>query len=331
MKIIITGGSGLIGETLSHLLEDKGHVVSHLRRLQSNNQSDKKDLTSKKNIFWSNPEILNDADAVIHLAGANVAKPWTKRYKREILNSRTEGTSALIDACLICENPPKQVISASGIGYYPESLNVELNEDHAMGDAFLAQVCVAWEKSLTRHFPLPFDVSIVRTGLVLSNRSKIVKAAQSQFLLSGMVGSVGSHENMWSWIHIHDLCNLYIALAEQKLSPGIYNGVSPNPCTQGEFGKAYEMHPSLHLPWYLSGWKLQWWIAKGLNRLIRKLNIQLRPIIPAWLMRLAWGERSAIALTNQKVTTNKTLDQGFCYQYPTIESALQQLQSHPKV
>ena len=83
MKIIITGGSGLIGGQLSHLLEDKGHVVSHLRRLQSNNQSDKKDLTSKKNIFWSNPEILEDADVVVHLAGANVANPWTKRYKKE--------------------------------------------------------------------------------------------------------------------------------------------------------------------------------------------------------------------------------------------------------
>jgi uncharacterized protein (TIGR01777 family) len=331
MKVILTGGSGLIGETLSHLLEDNGHVVLHLRRWYSNKQSVKKDLTSKKNIFWSNPEILEGADAVIHLAGANVAKPWTKSYKREILRSRTEGTSALIDACMACNQPPKQIISASGIGYYPESLSIELNEDHTMGDAFLAQVCVAWENSLQRPFPLPFQVSIVRTGLVLSNKSKIVQAAQSQFLLSGMVGSVGSHENQWSWIHILDLCNLYIALAEQKLLSGIYNGVSPNPCTQGEFGKVYEMHASLQLPWYLSGLKLQWWVAKGLNRLIRTLNIQQRPIVPTWVMRLAWGERAAIALTNQKVSTNKTLDQGFCYQYPTIEKALQHLQAHPKV
>lgn len=331
MKVILTGGSGLIGETLSKLLEDNGHVVLHLRRWQSNNQTVKKDFTSRKNIFWSNPEILEGADAVIHLAGANVAKPWTKSYKREILNSRTESTSALVDACLDCKTPPKHIISASGIGYYPESTNTLLHEDHPIGDTFLAQVCGAWEKSLEREFDLPFHISIVRTGLVLSNKSKIVAAAQKQFLLSGMVGSVGSHENQWSWIHIHDLCNLYIALANQTLSPGIYNGVSPNPCTQGAFGKAYEAHASLNLPWFLIGVKLQWWLAKGINKLLRKFNIQKRPIIPAWVIKRAWGERAAIALTDQKVSCNKTLAQGFCYQYPTIERGLQHLQTHPKV
>ena len=82
MKIIITGGSGLIGGQLSHQLEDRGHVVLHLGRYRSNKQPLQKDLPLGKNIFWSNPEILEDADVVVHLAGANVANPWTKRYKK---------------------------------------------------------------------------------------------------------------------------------------------------------------------------------------------------------------------------------------------------------
>lgn len=331
MKIIITGGSGLIGGQLSHQLEDRGHVVLHLGRYRSNNQPPQKDLPLGKNIFWSNPEILEDADVVVHLAGANVANPWTKRYKKEILESRSVGTTELMRVCNACVNPPKHIISASGIGYYQEWVPQTLTEESRAGDGFLAHVCKVWEESLFRNNPKQIPLSVVRTGLVLSNKSKIVNAAQTQFLVCGMVGSVGSHSNRWSWVHIVDLCNQYIALIEGTLQPGIYNGVAPNPCTQGEFGDAYERFPAVNLPLWLPIWRLEFFLAKKLNGLIRFLGIRKRPIVPEWIIKLLWGERSVIALTNQYVSAQKTLDQGFCYQYPTIESAMQHLQGHPKI
>ena len=328
MKIIITGASGLIGKRLCKVLKQDGFDIEFLKRHDYNNTIEEKDWLSRKNIFWSNPEILENADAVVHLAGANVARPWTKAYKKEILESRTIGTTALTQACSACSNPPKHIISASGIGYYAESAPNTLTEESSMGDGFLAEVCKGWEESLFNNNTKEIPLSVVRTGLVLSNKSKIVEAAKIQFLLSGMVGSVGNHRSRWSWIHIVDLCNLYIALIDGTLQPGIYNGVAPNPCTQGEFGKAFERHPAFKSPKYLIYLQLQFWAAKQLNGLIRFLGIQKRPIIPEWVIKLAWGERSAIALTNQNVSAKKTLDTGFCYQYPTIESAMDHLHTH---
>ena len=331
MKIVLSGGSGLIGGCLSRVFVEKGHTVSHLRRWNSNNQTHKKDFTSEKNIFWSNPEVLENADVVIHLAGANVAKPWTQSYKRNILNSRTVGSKSLMEACSACINPPKHIISASGIGYYPEWVPQTLTEESEAGQGFLADVCKQWEEALSGNNPKQIPVSIVRTGLVLSNKSKIVGAAQAQFLQCGMVGSVGSHSNRWSWIHIEDLCHLYLALAEQRLQSGIYNGVAPNPCTQGEFGDAFERFPAIKIPLWLPVMRFQFFLAKKINGTIRSWGIRKRPIVPEWLIKLAWGERAVIALTNQFVSAQKTLDQGFCYQYPTIEKAMQHLQSHPEI
>jgi uncharacterized protein (TIGR01777 family) len=331
MKVVITGGSGLIGGCLSRVLLEKGHTVCHLNRCGYNNRTPKKDLTSEKNIFWSNCEVLENADAVIHLAGANVAKPWTKSYKKEILESRTLGTKALMDAVAACIQPPKHIISASGIGYYPEGGSNLLTEDSASGDAFLSQVCRSWEQSLFNNNPKGLSISVVRTGLALSNQSKIVGAARVQFMLSGMVGSVGCPANRWSWIHLEDLCHIYLALLEGKLFPGIYNGVAPTPCAQGEFGLAYERYPSLNLPKYLIYAQVQWWLAKRLNGMIRGLGIRKRPVVPRFLIKCLWGERSVIALTDQFVSAQKLLDQGFCYQYPTIDKAMQHLQCRPEI
>ncbi len=331
MKIVISGGSGLIGGCLSRVFVEKGHTVLHLSRYHRNNQTHKKDLTSEKNIFWSNSEILENADVVIHLAGANVAKPWTKSYKKVILTSRTEGTKALMEACAACNEPPKHIISAGGIGYYPEGLETTLMEESAAGEGFLAEVCQAWERSSLLNNPKHIPISILRTGLVLSNKSKIVGAARAQFFGSAMVGSVGSHNNRWSWIHIEDLCLQYLALAEGKLRPGIYNGVAPTPCTQKEFGDAFERFPAMTLPWWLTYARFQFWLAKKANRTIRRMGIRKRPIVPRWLIQLIWGERAVIALTDQYVSAQKTLDQGFCYQYPTIDEAMQHLQHHPEI
>ena len=329
MKIIITGASGLIGKRLCNQLKQNGFHVDFLERYGTNKEAVQKDCSTRKNIFWSNPEILENADAVVHLAGANVARPWTKAYKKEILESRSLGTTELMHACSACSNPPKHIISASGIGYYAESAPDTLTEESSLGDGFLAEVCKVWELSLFNNNTKQIPLSVVRTGLVLSNKSKIFEAAKMQFSQTGMVGTVGSLTNRWSWIHLDDLCSIYIELVKGTMAPGIYNAVAPHPCSQKVFASAFEDFATLRKIHKSPFAKFLWRIACNINEILHKLSIKSRPILPAFIIKLAWGERSVIALTNQNVSAQKTLDTGFCYQYPTIESAMENLHTHP--
>lgn len=236
MKIIITGASGLIGKQLCKQLKQSGFDVEFLKRRFINNAVDQKDWSSRKNIFWSNPEILEKAHAVIHLAGANVGSPWTKKYKNEILNSRKLGTEAVMKACADCQTPPKHIISASGIGFYPENTHLLLNETSESGQGFLAEVCKTWEQGIFGHKIPGVVASCLRTGIVFSNNSKVFSVSNLQFQFFGMVGSVGRPNNIWSWIHIDDLCSMYLALIRGTMAPGIYNAVAPHPALKKQQG-----------------------------------------------------------------------------------------------
>lgn len=331
MKIIITGATGLIGKRLCNQLKQNGFDVEFLKRHDYNKAMSQKDWSSRKNIFWSNPEVLENATAVIHLAGANVSRSWTKKYKEEILMSRKIGTEALLSACAACKIPPKHIISASGIGIYPENSKEELNESSKHGTGFLSEVCKIWENTLLNSETPGIQKSCLRTGIVFSNNSKVFHITKLQFLYSGMVGSVGNPRNTWSWIHIDDLCNLYLALVKGTMPPGIYNAVAPHTCSQKEMGRAFEAHSQNRKDFNTFLQQLQWGNACRINKLIRFLGITIRPILPAFLMKLIWGERSIIALTNQNVSAKKTLDTGFCYQYPTIDSAMEHLHKNPLI
>ena len=181
MKIIITGASGLIGKRLCKVLKQDGFDIEFLKRHDYNNTIEEKDWLSRKNIFWSNPEILENGDAVVHLAGANVGNSWTRKYKKEILNSRKLGTEALMKACADCQTPPKHIISASGIGFYHENTNQLLNETSESGNTFLAEVCKIWEQGIFEHKIPAAVASCLRTGIVISNHSKVFGVSKLQF------------------------------------------------------------------------------------------------------------------------------------------------------
>ena len=183
MKIIITGASGLIGKRLCKVLKQDGFDIEFLKRHDYNNTIEEKDWLSRKNIFWSNPEILENADAVVHLAGANVGSSWTRKYKKEILNSRKLGTEALMKACADCQTPPKHIISASGIGFYHENTNQLLNETSESGNTCLAEVCKIWEQGIFEHKIPGAVASCLRTGIVISNHSKVFGVSKLQFQL----------------------------------------------------------------------------------------------------------------------------------------------------
>ncbi len=325
-----------MGSTIESLLKQQGFEVKSLKRWDINNSLTEKDLANEKKYFWSNPEVLEGAEAVIHLAGANVGLPWTKQHKSDILSSRVEGTKDLVRCLKDCKNPPKRIISASAIGYYPDPYPTTISEETEKGAGFLSDVCSAWEQEIQ---PLKgiMDVYAIRIGLVLSNRSKLLQASYFQYVLSGMVGSTGSGNNVWSWIHIQDLAKIFIESSLGNIPSGIYNGVSPQVSLQKEVGIAVEKYP-LNLAGgstMMQGLQLLGNFLNGVWRSLRWLSggksLHIRPVIPGFIMRIAWGDRSVLALTNQRVSSKKLIDAGFTFQYPTIEQAIQHLSNHPTV
>ncbi len=325
-----------MGTSIQSLLLEQGFEVKTLKRWDINNPLTKKDLGNSKKYFWSNPEVLEGAEAVIHLAGANVGNPWTSQHKQEIISSRIEGTRDLVDLIKNCQNPPKRLVCASAIGYYQDPCNDVLTETGAMGTGFLTQVCSAWENEAQKIGEV-CELYTIRIGLVLSNRSKLLQAAYYQYLFSGMVGSTGSPSHVWSWIHIVDLAKIFVQSSTGLIPSGIYNGVAPQPTTQKNVGLAVENHPLniAHgntllrllqtLGDVLNGfWRSTRWLSGG-------KRLQVRPIVPGWVMRIAWGERSVLALTNQRVSSQKLLSVGFNFQFPDIDSAIQHLSQNPKV
>jgi uncharacterized protein (TIGR01777 family) len=333
---IITGASGLVGLTIETILKQQGFEVKRLKRWDINNSLTKKDLGNRKNNFWSNPEILEGAEAVIHLAGANVGSPWTKKHKSDILSSRIDGTRELAECIQACANPPKRLISASAIGYYPDPSSETITEITEKGNGFLSHVCSTWEQA-TQPLKEIMDVYIIRIGLVLSNRSKLLQACYYQYIISGMVGSTGSGNNVWSWIHVQDLAKIFIESSQGLIPSGIYNGVSPNVSLQKEVGLAVEQYP-LNLAGgstMLQGLQLLGNFLNGVWRSLRWLSggksLHIRPVIPGFIMRIAWGDRSVLALTNQRVSSKKLTDAGFKFQYATIHQAIQHLSNNPSV
>ena len=303
MNILITGSSGLIGSKLKTSLQESGHTVFCLLH-NTNNSTPKKDLTWSIKNNYVRIDQLAEIDAVVHLAGSNIAKPWTKDHKKSIYESRVNGTELLINHLKSQPNRIKHFISTSAIGYYPNPTTSTCNESATAGKGFLSDVCVDWEKAAQ---PIQSDqtkLSIVRVGLVLAMEGGLLPVAGLTRKL-GIVPNTGSKQNIWSWIHLTDLVEIFKQLATGELKSGTYNAVSPNPCEQGTFAKSL----------------IQATKSKGQ----RILPISFTPSVPSALLRLILGERSVLPLTSQHVQNAGLEEQSFKYKYPEIEMALEDL------
>ena len=305
MKIIITGASGLVGKALTQELRKRGHQTFALRH-EDNNRNHEKDLTWSIKFNYVNLKGFEDADVLIHLAGANIAKPWTKKHKEDIFSSRVRGTELLIEEILAQNIQIKHFISTSAIGYY-EDPGAHLTENSPAGTGFLSEVCTGWEKPLDKLKNTHIRSSIIRTGLVLSNEAGVFPTLNMTLKL-GVVPSTGSKSNIWSWIHIADLVNIYADLAEGKISAGTYNGVAPHPTTQGEMIR--EIFKNASFPQK------------------RLIPFEFSPNVPSWFLKLIMGERSQIALSSQQVCTISLLQNGFAFQFNRIEEAVKDLLSN---
>ncbi|PKV66552.1 TIGR01777 family oxidoreductase [Pontibacter ramchanderi] len=294
-KILITGGSGLIGSRLSEMLIDQGYEVAHLSR-----SPDK--YSHYKTFRWDvqagslDENAITYADYIIHLAGAGLAdEKWTKERKREILRSRVDSSQLLYKGLQQQKHRVKAFISASAIGIYGDSGDQLMSEESTYGEDFMAEVCKAWEASVWPIKDLGIRTVILRTGIALSEKGgALPQMARPVKLMAG--APFGSGKQYMSWIHMDDLCRLYIRAIEDTQFAGVYNAVAPHPVTNQEFTEA--LAEVMHKPLVL-------------------------PKVPSFALNMMLGEMSAVVLSGQRVSANKVLQTGFTFEYNYLDEALE--------
>jgi uncharacterized protein (TIGR01777 family) len=300
--VLVTGGTGLIGKKLSQMLVEKGYDVIVLSRQISEK---KEQLSNVHYAAWNieNQSIdataIANADYIIHLAGAGVAdKRWTTQRKKEIVESRTKSSTLLVKALNETPNNVKAVISISAIGWYGPDTNESsahgFTEDKNADTAFLGETCRLWEASIEPVKKLNKRLVKFRTGIVLSKDGGALKEFVKP-LQTGIVTIFGSGKQMISWIHIDDLCHMFISAIENENINGTFNAVTPNP---------------------VSNKQLMYVLATQKNKYFLPLHI------PAFILKLMLGEMSIELLKSVNVSAKKILSTGFEFLYPTIESAL---------
>jgi len=299
MKILITGATGLIGTELVALLLQNGVTVHYLTTSQ-------KKIESKPNyhgFFW-NPDqgiidenALMGVDSIIHLAGATIAKRWTSKYKQEIIESRILSSNVLFKALKDNPHSVKQFISASAIGVYPDSLiKIYTEENTDVDESFLGKVVMKWEESVNKFKLLNIKVTKIRTGLVLSTKGGALPEMLKPINM-GVGSPFGSGKQIQSWIHIHDLVELYFFAVQNELN-GAYNAVAPNPVTNKK-------------------------LTQEIAAVVKKPLFM--PNIPKFLMALVLGDMHTILFASQNVSSVKIENEGFKFQYKQLDKALKNL------
>jgi hypothetical protein len=305
-SILITGGTGMIGRLLTKILIEKGYEVIVLSRNRMTNNGQQSALTFA---HWDIENQLVDADAIqkadhiIHLAGAGVAdKRWNLKRKKEIVDSRIQSSVLLVKALTEIPNKIKSIISASAIGWYgPDtkaSIETGFAEDAVADTAFLGETCRLWEESIQPVEALHKRLVKLRVGIVLSNDGGAFVEFKKP-LKSGLATILGNGEQVVSWIHIEDLCRLYICALEHEDMHGVYNAVAPYPVTNRQLiiKLAKKMRGKFYIPVY----------------------------VPSFVLKIAMGEMSVEILKSATVSSKKAKATGFDFLYPTIDAALENL------
>jgi uncharacterized protein (TIGR01777 family) len=295
-SILLTGGTGLIGLSLTKQLLAKGYSVSHLSRSPGKDERVKTFLwdLDKRQI---DEHCIDGVDIIIHLAGAGIAdKPWTDARKRELVDSRVKSISLIYELLRKKPHQVKSVISASAIGYYSDRGDELQTEESTPNTDFMAQCCIEWEATVDEGKSLGLRIVKYRTGVVLDTGGALAKMAMPIKLFAG--SPLGNGRQWIPWIHWQDVVDMYLFAIEKEELEGIYNMVAPNPVTNKQLTQA---------------------VAKQLHKPL------WAPNVPAFLLKLIMGEMSTIVLGSTKVSAQKITDAGFKFKYPEIAPALKQI------
>lgn len=235
MNILITGGTGFIGDELRTMLLKEGHNLVIVTR--SPKIYEDENAKNQRFISWEDDLIseMEEMDAVINLAGESIfGQRWTEEIKSRIMDSRVKTTERLVEAMEKAENRPEVFVSASASGYYGNRGTEILNEDEPASDDFLARVCVEWEKAAEKAIELGVRVANPRIGIVLEKGGGALEKMIPPFKFF-VGGPIGNGEQYMSWIHRTDLCSAVIFPLQNEEIEGPYNVGSPNPVTMNEF------------------------------------------------------------------------------------------------
>jgi uncharacterized protein (TIGR01777 family) len=296
--VLISGGTGLVGTRLSQKLKEKGYQVNILSRSKKND-------SEFKTFFWDvnknfiDPEAIETANYIIHLAGANIAeKRWTDERKKEILDSRVKSGDLLFNAVKSIPNQLKAFISASAVGYYGAITTQHIfSESDPSHDDFLGKTCALWEASANQFETLGIRTIKIRTGLVLSKEGGALAKLKIPVQF-GIGSALGSGKQYSPWIHLEDLCDIYIKAIEDTQMNGAYNAITPQHINNEQLTKS--IADVLHKPFFF-------------------------PKVPDFAMELLLGEMSHMLLEGSRVSSEKIEQTGFQFQFPTIKSALEDL------
>ncbi|MBO1518972.1 TIGR01777 family oxidoreductase [Oceanisphaera pacifica] len=292
MNILITGGTGFIGQRLMNHLRPH-HSVTVLSRTPNKVHQrlghDIKALASLDEL-----DNLNQFDAVINLAGEPIAdKRWSPAQKERICHSRWHITEQLVNKLNAGHTPPKVLISGSAVGFYGRQGEALVDEDSHPHAEFSHEVCAKWEQLADGAASEHTRVCHVRLAVVIGSEGGALKKMLPAYRL-GLGGPIGHGQQYMSWIHIDDVISLLLFLLEHDECQGPFNASAPEPLTNQQFSRT----------------------------LARVLNKPHFARIPAWTMRLLFGEMADLLLTGQRVMPVRLQKAGFHFRYPTLEKAL---------
>jgi uncharacterized protein (TIGR01777 family) len=295
MKVTVTGATGLIGRGLVRALRARGDDVTALSRSPERAREELRvPVHAWRPLDEPAPAAaLEGRDAVVHLAGENVAQRWTDASRRAIRDTRETGTRNLVAGLRAARPGPDVLVSASAVGYYGRHGDEVVDEATPPGQDFLAGVCVAWEREAAAAADLGLRVVSVRTGVVLDQDGGALKKMLPPFR-AGVGGPVASGEQYLPWIHAGDLVRLYLAALDGPGWSGAVNATAPEPVTNREF-------------------------AKRLGRALRRPAVVP---VPALGLRLLYGDMAEIVTEGQRAVPRRALELGFAFEHADLDAAL---------
>ncbi|NJO01975.1 MAG: TIGR01777 family protein [Bacteroidia bacterium] len=297
-NVLISGGTGTIGHHLTQKLLAQGYQVSYLSRRAENYPNVKVyQWDIEKN--YLEPGALEQADYLIHLAGAGIAdKTWTEERKTLIRESRVHSGVLLAEKIQSLAKKPQAVVAASAIGFYGfDTGSTLMQEDSPAGQDFLADITHAWEKASDQIAAQGIRMVKFRIGIVLSPEGGALPKL-TEPIKYGVGAALGSGDQYLSWIHVEDLCRMFVFALENENLEGVFNAVAPHPVTNATLTKV---------------------AARVLKRPL------WLPNVPALALHIMLGDRAKLVLGGSKVSSEKIEATGFSFEYPYIEPAVENL------
>lgn len=290
--VAVSGASGLVGSAFVQAADAREYRIQRLVRSS---------ITDASDIVWDtrrglvNPDRLRGIDALVHLAGENIAEGrWTDAKKGRIRDSRVSGTRILSEQISSLEDGPRTLLCASAIGFYGDRGTEQLTETSARGDGFLAEVCEEWETATAPARESGIRVVNLRIGVVLSREGGALPKMLLPFQL-GLGGPLGRGRQYWSWIHLSDVVGAILHCLEHEQFSGPVNCVSPEPVTNREF-------------------------TRVLGHVLRRPTVLP---VPPFAARLLLGEMSdALLMASHRVLPARLTDSGYQFEHDSLESAL---------